>query len=142
MEYYLSIPASVRNPISNSVRNPISNSKCVEKLLLRQAVELCDPQLLPKSILWRTKEAFGDGVSGNSGSWFEIIKKQVSLLNIQHIETSINSPTTDEQRYYRSIFDKAYPGCETVVPYFWMTKYVNATDASARSLEMYNQNRD
>lgn len=142
VEYYLSIPASVRNPISNSVRNPISNNKCVEKMLLRQSIELCEPELLPKSILWRTKEAFSDGVSGNSGSWFEIIKKQVSELNIQCVETDINPPTTDEQRYYRSIFNKAYPGCEKVVPYFWMPKYVNATDASARSLEMYNQVRD
>ena len=140
VEYYLSIPASVRNPISNSVRNPISNNKCVEKLLLREAVELCEPELLPKSILWRTKEAFSDGVSGNSGSWFEIIQKQVSELNIQCVETVINPPTTDEQRYYRNIFNKAYPGCESLVPYFWMPKYVNATDASARSLEMYNQN--
>jgi len=141
VEYYLSIPSSIRNPCSDHPNNVSAkmhnNYRPIEKLLLRQAIEQCDSDLLPKSILWRTKEAFSDGVSGNSGSWFEIIKEKVKELGVNNVDTNINSPTTDEQRYYRNIFDKEYPDCADIVPYFWMPKYVNATDASARSLELY-----
>lgn len=141
VEYYLSIPAEIRNPTSNIPNNITAkihnNYRPIEKLLLRQAIEQCAPELLPKKILWRTKEAFSDGVSGNAGSWFEIIKEKVAKLKIERIKTDINSPETEEQYYYREIFDKEYPGCADVVPYFWMPKYVNAKDASARSLAMY-----
>ena len=34
-----------------------------EKYLIREAVDMYDPNLLPKEVLWRTKEAFSDGVS-------------------------------------------------------------------------------
>jgi asparagine synthase (glutamine-hydrolysing) len=128
VEYYLSIPSTIRNPILP-----------VEKFLLRDTIDVYDNTLLPQEILWRSKEAFSDGVSGNAGLWFEIIKAKVAELDIQSIETNINTPTTHEQLYYRSIFDKVYPGCADITPYFWMPKYVNATDASARSLEIYKQ---
>lgn len=137
VEYYLSIPSTIRNPLSNSMS--------VEKFLLRDTVDIYDNTLLPREVLWRSKEAFSDGVSGNAGSWFEIIKEKVAELDIefeldiQFIQTNINTPTTVEQLYYRDIFDKVYPGCADIVPYFWMPKYVNATDASARSLEIYKQ---
>lgn len=141
VEYYLSIPASIRNPTSDNPNNVFArihnNNKCVEKLLLRQAINQCDPNLIPKKILWRTKEAFSDGISGNSGSWFEIIKEKVSILKLKNIDTEINPPKTNEQLYYREIFDTIYPDCANIVPYFWMPKYVDATDASARSLKMY-----
>jgi hypothetical protein len=51
----------------------------------------------------------------------------------------INWPTTAEQYYYRYIFETFYPGLGNVVPYFWMPKYVKATDASARTLDIYNE---
>ena len=31
-----------------------------------------------------------------------------------------------------------YPNFGYVIPYFWMPKYVNANDASARTLDIYN----
>ena len=71
---------------------------------------------------------------------FEIIKTKVAELQVNSIETKINSPETDEQRYYRDIFDKEYPQCADIVPYFWMPKYVNADDASARTLDVYKKN--
>ena len=49
-----------------------------------------------------------------------------------------NQPTTREQYYYRGIFEKYYAGRGDVIPYFWMPKYVVATDASARTLNVYN----
>ena len=41
--------------------------------------------------------------------------------------------------YYRKLFEEYYPNMSHVVPYFWMPKYVNATDASARTLNIYNK---
>ena len=35
-----------------------------------------------------------------------------------------------------------YPNFGYIIPYFWMPKYVNANDASARTLEIYNDNVD
>jgi asparagine synthase (glutamine-hydrolysing) len=43
----------------------------IEKYLLRKAFDSLD--ILPKEVLWRTKEAFSDGVSGTKRSWYEII---------------------------------------------------------------------
>jgi asparagine synthase (glutamine-hydrolysing) len=48
-----------------------------------------------------------------------------------------NPPQTAEQRWYRAIFEEAYPGMANLVPYFWMPKYVEAKDASARTLSIY-----
>jgi hypothetical protein len=48
-------------------------------------------------------------------------------------------PKTAEQFYYRKIFEQFYPGMGKILPYFWMPKYVDATDASARTLEIYNK---
>ena len=50
-----------------------------------------------------------------------------------------NVPITREQIYYRSIFDKHYKGCAKVIPYFWMPKYTNAKDSSARTLDIYKE---
>jgi hypothetical protein len=48
-----------------------------------------------------------------------------------------NTPKTPEQIWYRQIFEHAYPNLGNLVPYFWMPKYVEADDASARTLEIY-----
>ena len=53
-----------------------------------------------------------------------------------------NKPKTLEQLYYRDIFEKLFPriGMEKVIPYFWMPNFVkNATDASARTLDVYKE---
>ena len=41
--------------------------------------------------------------------------------------------------YYFDLFNKYYPNCKHIVPYFWMPKYTNATDPSARTLDVYKQ---
>ena len=48
-------------------------------------------------------------------------------------------PETLEQLYYRTIFDKLYPNMATSIPHFWMPNFVDATDSSARTLDVYNQ---
>ena len=48
-----------------------------------------------------------------------------------------NTPTTNEQKLYRKLFHKHFGNNETVIPYFWMPSFVEATDASARTLSIY-----
>jgi asparagine synthase (glutamine-hydrolysing) len=42
-----------------------------------------------------------------------------------------------EKLYYRKIFNSYYPHCNKLLPYFWMPRYTNACDPSARTLELY-----
>ena len=144
VQKYLSIPAEVRCHNKNDV---------CEKHLLRLAFDSCinnsGERLLPKEIIWRTKEAFSDGVSDNSRSLFEIIQEFVqnkySAEEINDITNKSksykhNSPMTLEQYYYRDIFETLYPGRSEIVPYMWMPKFIEgATDASARTLKIYNE---
>ncbi len=55
---------------------------------------------------------------------------------------NINPPTTSEQIYYRDTFNKYYPNCYNVLPYFWMPNYVNATDSSARTISFYKNTQN
>ena len=93
--------------------------------------------IIPDEVYKRTKEAFSDGVSGNTGSWFEIIQNKLRDANFPLQNYTHNIPTTNEQKYYRTIYDQLYPHTEHVIPYFWMPKYVNAHDCSARTLDIY-----
>jgi asparagine synthase (glutamine-hydrolysing) len=109
----------------------------IEKWLLRQSFKIMDPNLLPEKVLWRTKEAFSDGVSSQAKSWYEIINDRVNEF-VQGLKFYYHlQPKTKEQFYYRTLFDHYYPNCANVVPYFWMPRFVNANDASARTLNVY-----
>ena len=135
VNYYLSLPIKLRNPLTSNI-----TSFPIEKNLLRKAIEYKYPDLIPENILWRTKEAFSDGVSGNTGSWFEIIRKKLAAINIKNnSKIHHNIPMTNEQIYYRNIYDSHYFGTENCIPYFWMPKYVDAHDCSARTLEIYDE---
>ena len=77
-------------------------------------------------------------------SWFEIIDEKVRLLNEfktyePYLKMLTPTPKTPEQMYYRYLFEKKYPGCGNVIPYYWMPKYVNATDSSARTLTVFKE---
>jgi len=151
VNYYFSIPLSLRYP-QNLVKHldVISDkslpSSLIEKMLLRQAILSGNVHLLPNIIVDRQKEAFSDGVSGDAGSWYSIISEKLSvnkdifaidiLADITDMEH--NTPTTPEQLYYRKLYDGFYPHTARSIPYFWMPKYVNATDSSARTLDIYN----
>ena len=136
IQTYLSIPSNIRFHVENK--------KC-EKYLLRKAFD--GYNLLPDEVLWRTKEAFSDGVSKQNISWYEIIQEYINkfYLNKSNEMQTVNydkykdnnPPTTLEQFYYREIFEKYYPNQEKSIPYFWMPKFVEANDASARTLDIY-----
>jgi asparagine synthase (glutamine-hydrolysing) len=129
VDYYLSIPAALRMPKKGEI----------EKNLLRSAFAKTEPGILPECILWRKKEAFSDGVSSLQKSWYEIIQdKLIDYSDLTDNYSSINIPQTKEQCYYRHIFEEKYPGQADIVPYFWMPKFVAATDASARTLPSYH----
>ncbi len=140
--------------ISPEIRFHVQNGKC-EKYLFRNAFsrEHCvnaeGNQLLPDCILWRTKEAFSDGVSSSKErSLFTVLQEQITEhLNktstkeerLQKMATYTHlAPKTDEQYYYRTLFDKLFPGCDQVVTDFWMPRFVQTDDPSARTLALYN----
>ena len=136
VQFFLSIPKEVR---CHNLHN-----KC-EKYLIREAFN--DGTWLPEEVLFRTKEAFSDGVSSQTKSWFEIISDKVSTIWSQEEADVLMTaykyehmpPETFEQLYYRTIFDKLYPNMATSIPHFWMPNFVDATDSSARTLDVYNQ---
>jgi asparagine synthase (glutamine-hydrolysing) len=127
VQLYMSLPAEVRFPADG-----------MEKQLLRE----CFADLLPPEIAWRTKEAFSDGVSQVNNSWYQIIQR--SLPPEVHADFGrykyngkawVNSPATCEQYYYRTLYNHYYADCANVIPYFWMPRFVNAPDCSARTLQ-------
>ena len=137
VQYYLTIPAATRFHPHNGKQ---------EKWLLRSAFsgeifqDSLNRDLLPNDILWRRKEAFSDGVSKGTRSLYQILQEHAANLPLTIItseDMDHNPCKTAEQRWYRSIFDGLYPGLSHVIPYFWMPKYVEATDASARTLNIY-----
>ena len=112
----------------------------VGKYLLRRAFDTDD--LLPQEVLWRTKEAFSDGVSSQDNSWFKIIKKHVKTLNLRRDENiEYLPPMNDEQLYYRQMFHKSFgKNHDYILPYFWMPRYTLEThDCSARTLKFYDK---
>jgi len=131
VNYYLSIPIQYR---FHKQQN-----KC-EKYLLRNSFSVenfkdCQGrQLLQDEILWRRKEAFSDGVSEKGRSLYQILQQQIASklglgLQLQNTET--------EKAYYKNLFESFFPNIENALPYYWMPKYTNATDPSARTLEIY-----
>nr|QFG73741.1 MAG: asparagine synthase [Megaviridae environmental sample] len=112
----------------------------IEKHLLRSA--FANENLIPDEILWRRKEAFSDGCSGVERSWHSIIKERVdALISDKEFESmgeyAYNPPTSKEALYYRKIFDEVYPNCGSLLPHFWLPKYTDETDPSARELLNY-----
>lgn len=127
----LSVPLRLRRPIIGRVP---------EKWLLRRAFD--DGLTLPRAVLWRQKEAFSDGVSPTEESWYQIIQRRVcslvpeNFLELAKEKYPVNTPTTAEMYYYRTIYESKYgSGMATVtVPAFWMPRWSNTTDPSARTL--------
>ncbi|XP_027704675.1 asparagine synthetase [glutamine-hydrolyzing] [Vombatus ursinus] len=128
--YYLSLPPELRIPKNG-----------VEKHLLREAFQ--DSNLLPKDILWRPKEAFSDGITSVKKSWFTILQEHIehqvsnSLLENAAKRFPLNTPKTKEGYYYRQIFERHYPGRADWLTHYWMPKWIEAADPSARTLAHY-----
>ena len=123
---YLSIPVQHRRHNS------------IEKFMLREAFS--GTHLLPDEIIWRKKEAFSDGVSNHGRSLFQIIQEYIKKYYEAYGEDfSEDVKLIDlEKRYYLDVFERHFPNQMHILPHYWMPKYTNTNDPSARTLEHYN----
>ena len=138
--YILSIPPCFRNH---------NNNRNCEKYLLRKSfdsdnfVNCKGKPLLPHGILWRKKEAFSDGVSSQGRSLYQILQEHIAFhLNAEKESIKFIPCLETEKYYYKKLFNEYYPNCSTILPYFWMPKYIDVKDPSARTLEFYKDNEN
>jgi asparagine synthase (glutamine-hydrolysing) len=139
VNFVLSIPPYFRNH---------SNGKHCEKYFLRSAFSQLNflnyegKSLLPPEILLRKKEAFSDGVSGQKRSLYIILQEQIAFyLNLEENTNKFTPSIETEKYYYNKIFNSFYQNCAHILPYFWMPKYTDAVDPSARTLDLYNEHK-
>ncbi|TDH04479.1 hypothetical protein EPR50_G00153010 [Perca flavescens] len=133
--YYLSLPEDMRTPKHG-----------VEKHLLRDSFK--DLNLIPDEILWRRKEAFSDGMTSVKKSWYISLQEHLqSMVNDDqmgkaHKTFPHNPPRTKEAYYFRQVFEKHYPGRAEWLSHYWMPRWINATDPSARTLAIYQPDKE
>ena len=162
VQYYMTIPSDLRfHKVSGSMEKYLIRNAFSEEEYKNSK----GTALLPKEVLFRRKEAFSDGVSKTSRSLYQIIQEycddkftteelpnysyisqrpdmyeQVAKCNDDMIGVGDHLlPETSEQYYYRKLFESHYSGMGKILPYFWMPKYVDAKDASARTLKIYTE---
>lgn len=149
INFYFQVDPILRIPKAHTLSTGQTN--IYEKYLLRKSFDGFG--LLPECVLWRKKEAFSDGVSLESRSWYQIVQEKANqeitddkfeaLVSVykNYIEITgeeIVIPDTKEALYYHLIFDEFYPNQYHSIPYYWMPKWIEgATDPSARTLEIY-----
>ena len=123
------------------------NGERMEKWIIRKAFE----DMLPKSVAWRQKEQFSDGVGY---SWIdtlkEVVDKEVSdeqLANAK-FRFPIQTPQNKEEFYYRSIFEDHFPSdaaalsvpqeasvaCSTQIALDWDEAFKNMNEPSGRAI--------
>lgn len=123
------------------------NGERMEKWVVRKAFE----DMLPESVVWRQKEQFSDGVGY---SWIDTLKVMVSsevsdeqLANAKY-KFPIQTPTSKEEFYYRSIFTEHFPSdaaalsvpqeasvaCSTKIALEWDESFKNMNDPSGRAV--------
>jgi len=123
------------------------NGERMEKWVIRKAFE----QYLPESVAWRQKEQFSDGVGY---SWIDTLKEVVDqevsdeqLANAKY-KFPIQTPTSKEEFYYRSIFAGHFPSdtaalcvpqeasvaCSTKIALEWDESFKNMNDPSGRAV--------
>ncbi len=129
IEAYWSIPAQHRHPKYNGI----------EKWWLRKAFD--NTNILPNEVLWRKKEAFSDGVSSKTKSWFEIIQDHIKTLVTEEEFKASNEPSI-EAYYYKKVFIEFFGEKRVnVLPHYWQPKWINKDgkyiDPSARVLNVY-----
>ncbi len=123
------------------------NGERMEKWVIRKAFE----KYLPKSVAWRQKEQFSDGVGY---SWIDtlkvVVEKEVTdeQLENAHYRFPIQPPTSKEEYYYRSIFAGHFPSdtaaksvpqeasvaCSTKIALEWDESFKNMNDPSGRAI--------
>jgi asparagine synthase (glutamine-hydrolysing) len=135
VDLYMSIDPKLRMP---------ANHKGVEKWLLRSSFD--DTDLLPKEVLWRSKEAFSDGVSSLKKSWYQIIQHKASnMYSDEEFKMAQQNythcpPSSKEALYFRRMFEERFGSDDVckVIPYMWLPKWCgDIKEPSARVLNTY-----
>ncbi len=132
VRYYLSIPAELK--MFDGVNR-------LEKYLLRKAFD--GANLLPYDVLWRRKCAFSDGVSAKENSWHRVLQHFVdSQISDIEFETKARefkhcTPVLKESYYYRKVYESFFGNHDKLIPHFWMPRWVETNDPSARELSGY-----
>lgn len=119
----------------------------MEKWILRKAFE----EYLPKSVTWRQKEQFSDGVGY---SWIDTLKVMVAEAVSDEAFASaserfpVQPPRTKEEYYYRTIFEEHFPSeaaaltvpsvasvaCSTPVALEWDEAFKKMNEPSGRAI--------
>lgn len=128
-------------------KDKMINGERMEKWVVRKAFE----DMLPQSVAWRQKEQFSDGVGYN---WIDTLKELVQrevtdeqLANAKY-RFPLQTPTTKEEFYYRSIFEGHFPSdaaalcvpqepsvaCSTRIALEWDEAFRNMNDPSGRAV--------
>lgn len=128
-------------------RDKMITGERMEKWVVRKAFA----SYLPQSVAWRQKEQFSDGVGYN---WIDTLKtvveeevSDVQLTNA-HFTFPIQTPTTKEEYYYRSIFESHFPSdaaalsvpqepsvaCSTKIALEWDEAFKTMNDPSGRAV--------
>ena len=128
-------------------KDKMINGERMEKWVVRKAFE----DMLPESVAWRQKEQFSDGVGY---SWIDTLKEVVAsevsdeqLANAKY-KFPIQTPTSKEEFYYRSIFTEHFPSdaaalcvpqeasvaCSTQIALEWDEAFKNMNDPSGRAV--------
>jgi len=135
VDYYMSIPPHMKMFGANGK---------IEKYLLRKSFD--KDNLLPDEVLWRAKCAFSDGVSNINNSWHKIIQTYVNErvpddeYYIHRRKINHCAPKLKESYYYRKLFNNLFaPSMAHLIPKFWMPRWTNVTDPSARELPNYKE---
>jgi asparagine synthase (glutamine-hydrolysing) len=128
-------------------KDKMITSDRMEKWILRKAFE----DYLPKSVAWRQKEQFSDGVGY---SWIDALKEtaQNEVTDEQfknaHFRFTSQTPRTKEEFYYRSIFEEFFPSdtavlsvpsvpsvaCSSPTALEWDEAFKNQNDPSGRAV--------
>jgi asparagine synthase (glutamine-hydrolysing) len=128
------------------------NGERMEKWVVRKAFE----SYLPESVAWRQKEQFSDGVGY---SWIDTLKEVVNRevtneqLKSANYRFPIQTPTSKEEYYYRSIFEEHFPSdaaalsvpqeasvaCSTQIALEWDEAFKNMNDPSGRAVAQVHE---
>jgi asparagine synthase (glutamine-hydrolysing) len=137
VDYYMQIDSELKIPTKTRM----------EKQLIRDAFAKLYPDLLPKEVLYRKKEAFSDGVSSKEKSWFELItewiNEKVSDREFEMRDMNWYSMCKSKESYYyrkkfNELFNKTTLPSNGVIPGYWLPNWIETNgEPSARVLQVY-----
>jgi asparagine synthase (glutamine-hydrolysing) len=140
--------------IDPELKLPSASDSKMEKHILRAAFDRDEDPYLPKSVLWRQKEQFSDGVGYG---WIDGLRDyadaQISdeLFAMREYRFPENTPRSKEGYLYRSIFEKHFPqpaaaktvpaeksiACSSEAALRWEEQWAEKADPSGRAIETH-----